>query len=175
MTAPSSRRRVVVYGLVLTSLVLAACNPVMERRERLTRDGAWGWSNGEGCEGRADVWLIDGDSMEMYRDGRLVDRGRLESRRLLHDNYRTSGDGPVEYVEFTYIGRASLQTTELGRITTVFAIRGGPGRPTALVPRNVRQYTDTETREERRIDNPRGGDRLVHCDDVAVGAGEAGD
>lgn len=174
MTALARRRRAALGGLVLTSLVLAACNPVMDRRERLTRDGEWGWSNGQGCESRADVWLIEGDSMEMYRDGQLVDRGRLESRRLLHDNYRTSGDGPVEYVEFTYIGRASLQTSELGRITTVFAIRGGPGRPTALVPRNVRQYTDTETREERQIDNPRGGDRLVHCDDVASEGGAGG-
>jgi len=171
MTALLRARCAALCGLTLASLVLAACNPVMDRRERLTRDGEWGWSNGQGCEGRADVWLIDGDAMEMYRDGRLVDRGLLERRRLLHDNYRTSGDGPIEYVEFTYIGRASLQTSELGRITTVFAIRGGPGRPTALVPRNVRQYADTETHEERQIDNPRGGDRLVHCDDVG-GDGE---
>jgi hypothetical protein len=167
MIARSNLRRA-MPGLVLAGVLLSACNPVMDRREQLMREGDWGWSNGQGCAGRADVWAIGEQWIEMYRDGRLVDRGLLESRRLLHDNYRTSGEGAVEYVEFTYIGRLSLQTQELGRIETVMAIRGGPGRPTALVPRNHRQYTAPETREERREEEPRGGDRLVHCEDVTA-------
>ena len=156
-------------ALILTAAatLTAACNPVDGRQESLLREGAWGWSNGQGCADLADAWVVEGDLIEMFQGGRLVDRGRLERRDLLYDNMRTSGDGALEYVAWTYIGRTSLDTQALGRIRTVFAIRGGPGRARALVARNHRRYNDAQSGETERIENPRGGDRLVHCDDVA--------
>ena len=45
------------------------------------------------------------------------------------------------------------------------AIRGGPGRTTALRTYNHRLFIDDTTGERRRLDEPRRGDRMIPCNE----------
>lgn len=98
----------------------------------------------------------------MYRDGVLVDRGIQLNRTIRQDKGETRGSGPPSGVVLEYVGTAPDNREELGRNRIVFVVRGGPGRPTALRTNLKRSFTPAEG-SRRRIDEPRGGDRLVHC------------
>ncbi|MEO1039576.1 MAG: hypothetical protein AAFX09_08520 [Pseudomonadota bacterium] len=137
-------------------------------REYLQRDGLWGWGGGAGCIDRASAWLVEGDTVEVFRNNRLMDRYRLEKRVPLYDNRLPSGEGALAFVDWTFIGRNPDNLDQMGRQELMFAIRGGPGRPTALVPRNQRTFTDAQTRDRSQVDEPYQGDRLVHCDEYAT-------
>ena len=160
-----------VVGLALAGL--AACGAKGSDAMRAyveTVEGDWGWSNGRGCADRVDVWAIEGTMIEVYREGRLVNRFQIESRAALRANGMVHGSGPIEQARWTMIGRDPENPDRLGRHHIRFDIRGGIGRPTALQPRLKRSFTDARTREGRRIDDPRGGDRLVSCAEVSPNA-----
>ena len=157
----------------MASLALSACGSRDSEamRSYVLQDGDWGWDNGAGCDGQADIWRFDGDNIEMYRDGTLVDRGIRLTRTARHDEGETLGSGPPSGLVLEYVGAAPDNRAQLGRNRIVFRIRGGPGRPTALRADLKRSFTPAEG-SKRRIDEPRGGDRLVHCaefDETAVG------
>jgi len=137
-------------------------------REYINRDGLWGWDSGAGCENRQNAWLLDGETLEMYRNDRLVNRGLIRDRRALYDNRRESGDGSLEYADWHFISRNPENHEELGLNEVMFAIRGGPGRPTTLVARNQHHFTNAETGERTRVTEPYAGGRLVHCDEWAA-------
>ena len=155
---------------ILALGVLAACDARGSdaMRDYLERDGAWGWSNGEGCVDRARVWVIEGETLEEFTENRLTERYLLERRQPLYSNRLPNGSGPLEFVRWRFVGRNPQNLDEMGRQEMMFAIRGGPGRVTALVPRNNRSFTSVETRDTRQIDEPYVGDRLVHCDEYAA-------
>ena len=155
--------------LAAAGLSLAACDAKGPNamRDYLNNDGLWGWEAGAGCENRANAWLLDGETLEMYRDNRLINRGLIRDRRALYDNRRESGDGMLEYADWHFISRNPENHEEIGLNEVMFAIRGGPGRPTSLVARNERHFTNAETRERTRVAEPYAGRRLVHCDEYA--------
>lgn len=168
----TSRRRRTRFALLALScsLALTACDSRGggAMREYLARDGLWGWNGGAGCEQRASAWLVDGESVEVFREGRLVERYLLETRTPLYDNRRPVGTGAFEFVEWRFVGRNPENLDQMGRQELMFAIRGGPGRPTALVARNRRLFIDAQTRERSRPEEPYAGDRLVHCQEYAA-------
>ena len=156
--------------LLACGLALGACDArgAGAMRDYLQRDGLWGWDGGAGCENRASAWLVEGDGVEVFRDDRLVERYLLEQRQPLYDNRLPSGEGALAFVDWTFIGRNPEDLDQMGRQEMMFAIRGGPGRPTALVPRNQRSFTHAQTREKSQIAEPYQGGRLVHCDEYAA-------
>lgn len=164
------RRLALCAGLAALISACGAKGP-NEMREYLNRDGLWGWDAGAGCEDRANAWLIDGVAISIFQNGEVIERMRLVERRALYDNRRESGDGALEYADWLVVARNPDDPELTSRHEIFFAIRGGPGRPTALRPNNERTFIHPETGERSRVSEPYQGDRLVHCDEWAAHQG----
>lgn len=150
--------------LLALALLLAACGkPTGEMRAYLMQEGGWGWENGAGCEELTDAWVVHGDWIDMYEGGQFVTRAKLMGRDIRFEDGETYGAGYPSHVHWQIIAQDPENPARLGRHKIRFAVRGGPGRPTALVTELKRDFTDAETREMRRITDPRGGQRLVAC------------
>jgi hypothetical protein len=156
-----------LIACVLPALTLSACGKLPdEMRAYLLADGDWGWDNGAGCAGRAHVWSVEGNTLTRYRDGAVEEVATGLVRTPLYDNYRESGDGALEYVRWEFNAAAPDGSGTFGSHEMWFAIRGGPFRPTALVPRNRRDFTAASGGERREYEEPNIENRLVHCSEV---------
>ena len=63
-------------------IVLAACGGTpSDDRAFIEKGGAWGWQDGEGCEGLADAIVIDGEWFDIYKAGAKTGRGKFLLRR----------------------------------------------------------------------------------------------
>ena len=147
---------------------LSACGKLPnEMRTYLMQEGDWGWQNGKGCEAQADIWRVEGEWIEIIRNGELMDRAKLLDRRILYESSGSGGAGPADGMIWQFIARKEASSRELGRHEMRFSLSGGPFRTAALVAWKKRSFMSVETREESRIKDPRGGQRLVPCAEVA--------
>lgn len=158
--------RYVLIPMACLAILPAACGKMpSELREYVQQDGDWGWGNGSGCKDRTDAWYIAGDRITIYSQGEIAGYLRLDERRGLYSNGLTSGSGAWTDMLWILHGPAPDGSGETGRQEMRLAIRGGPGRTTALRTYNHRLFIDDETGERRRIDEPRRGDRMIPCNE----------
>ena len=151
----------------LCALCLTACGKLPnEMRAYLLQDGAWGWDKGRGCEGLKDAWVVEGKWIQMYKDGKQVDKALLQDRRLMTNTASNGSGGKVTGVTWHFVGRDPDHPDKLGRHDMRFSIRGGPGRKITLVAWKKYGFMDAETKKKRTIKTDRAGQRLLPCSEM---------
>ena len=156
-------------GALLLVALLAGCGMQgpNEQREWLMHDGVWGWQKGAGCDGLSDAWVVQGKWIEMYKDGKRVDRAMLERRSIL-TGAATAGttSGKTTGIIWEFIARDPDAPDQLGRHKLRFSLKGRMGRTVALRAWKKREFISAETRQTTRIKDPRAGQLFAPCMDV---------
>lgn len=148
-----------VFLLILMCSACADFNP----REAILAEGDWGWNEGAGCEGQADMVRITGDDLTMFKNGEIVGRGKFLARKATMRNDAGKYTGAV----WEYLRKHPKGGDEIVRMEDWFSVRYSAGRVDALtLDRRYITEPDPDPAKRKKVrlpDDPRIGDRLKHC------------
>ncbi|NHK28644.1 hypothetical protein FF098_012060 [Parvularcula flava] len=158
-----------INAIFLAGLMLAACTGGNDETEALlTRDHVWGWDNGAGCDGLIDAWVIRDGWIEMFRDGEPVDRALLQHREIERENHAEGVTGGIDGTVWYFIARDPASPGEVVQHRVRFTVSTGPRREPFLFAQPRRTLMHPETKQERRIEDPRKGQKLSPCPEGTI-------